>query len=544
MLNFLNTLLVYCKKKYKILLILFLFSLYFIGYQLIGDTKYKMIKEFLPERVKSFLKETVYIIPTLQSKNLKLQDELTQTQNTIKTLNYSTEKIVNSFMEKMSNDEISDFILTLDNKDYYNTFVKVAIWTKLSKYFSANKELFYLNKNEDKKIIKSKTGNYMLEKFESYLLPARDNWAGKPVAYIDDFENKGLIVTGDGIFFWFDFNKLNNRKLKVETIPSNIRVLIDYEEFYKSSRHSVRDLLIFNEQIYISYVKEVSNQCYNISILSAKIDFNFLEFQEFFSYPDCNDKKAMYGEFAAYISGGRIFPFKEDKLLLSIGVIRDYRVNSEKYHETVKDVAPYAQNKNKLFGKIISIDQKSKNYNILSMGHRNPQGLYYNKDKNIIINSEHGPEGGDEININFSPDTKEIENYGWPIASYGTHYDYKFREEAPLHNSHSKYGFIEPIRIFTEAIGPSEIIKIPNEFDQNFTNDYMLASMGGSKSKGGRSIYHLRFDNDFKKIIFEERIPIGERIRDMLYRKDQKKIILILEGPNMPSVAILSKVAN
>ena len=178
------------------------------------------------------------------------------------------------------------------------------------------------------------------------------------------------------------------------------------------------------------------------------------------------------------------------------------------------------------------------------MGHRNPQGLYYNKDKNIIINSEHGPAGGDEININFSPDTKEIENYGWPIASYGTHYDFKFREEAPLHNSHSKYGFIEPIRIFTDAIGPSEIIKIPNEFDQNFTNDYMLASMGGSKSKGGRSIYHLRFDNNFKKIIFEERIPIGERIRDMLYRKDQKKIILILEGPNMPSVAILSKVAN
>ena len=147
MLNFLNTLLVFCKKKYKILLILFLFSLYFIGYQLIGDTKYKMIKEFLPERVKSFLKETVYIIPTLQSKNLKLQDELTQTQNTIKTLNYSTEKIVNSFMEKMSNDEISDFILTLDNKDYYNTFGKVAIWTELSKYFSVNKELFYLNKN-------------------------------------------------------------------------------------------------------------------------------------------------------------------------------------------------------------------------------------------------------------------------------------------------------------------------------------------------------------------------------------------------------------
>lgn len=534
------------KKKYKILIALFLFSfsLYFIEYQITDHAITKNIKKNLPEKVKAFLKETVFIIPTLKSQNLALQSELTKTNNTIKSLNYSAEKFFNSFVEKMSNDEIPDLILTLDNDEYYNTFGKVAIWTKLSKYFSENKIFFYLNKNKNKEIIKSKTGNYVLEKFESYLLPTRDNWGGKPVAYIDDFENKGLVVTGDGTFFWVDFNKLNNIKLKAETIPSNLREVISYKKFYESSRHSVRDLLIFNKKVYISFVKKVSNQCYNISILSAKIDFDFLEFKEFFSYPDCNDKKAMYGEFAAYISGGRIFPFKEDKLLLSIGVIRDYRINSKKYHETIKDNAPYAQNKNKPFGKIISIDLKSKNYNVLSMGHRNPQGLYYNKDKNIIINSEHGPAGGDEVNINFAPDTKEIENFGWPIASYGKHYDFKFREEAPLHDSHSKYGFIEPVKIFSPAIGPSEIIKVPNEFNQSFANDYMLASMGGSRSPKGRSIHHLRFDNNFKKIVFEDIIPIKERIRDMFYLEDQKKIVLILEGPNMPSISILSRATN
>jgi glucose/arabinose dehydrogenase len=46
-----------------------------------------------------------------------------------------------------------------------------------------------------------------------------------------------------------------------------------------------------------------------------------------------------------------------------------------------------------LIGKIISIDEKTKEYKILSLGHRNAQGLYYDKDNNIIYFTEHGPQG-------------------------------------------------------------------------------------------------------------------------------------------------------
>ena len=44
------------------------------------------------------------------------------------------------------------------------------------------------------------------------------------------------------------------------------------------------------------------------------------------------------------------------------------------------------------------------------MGHRNPQGLYYSKDDDIIILTEHGPKGGDEININLKPNAKNVKN--------------------------------------------------------------------------------------------------------------------------------------
>ena len=53
------------------------------------------------------------------------------------------------------------------------------------------------------------------------------------------------------------------------------------------------------------------------------------------------------------------------------------------------------------------------------MGHRNPQGLYIDKDKNIF-STEHGPRHGDEINLIF-----ENKNYGWPKASFGTDYETK-----------------------------------------------------------------------------------------------------------------------
>ena len=56
------------------------------------------------------------------------------------------------------------------------------------------------------------------------------------------------------------------------------------------------------------------------------------------------------------------------------------------------------------------------------MGHRNPQGVFYDKKEDIIYSTEHGPQGGDEINININPNPNNIKNYGWGISSYGEHY--------------------------------------------------------------------------------------------------------------------------
>ena len=58
-----------------------------------------------------------------------------------------------------------------------------------------------------------------------------------------------------------------------------------------------------------------------------------------------------------------------------------------------------AQDKSRDVGKLVSINLDTNEKKIISMGHRNPQGLYYHSNLNYLFSTEHGPNGGDEINL-------------------------------------------------------------------------------------------------------------------------------------------------
>ena len=61
---------------------------------------------------------------------------------------------------------------------------------------------------------------------------------------------------------------------------------------------------------------------------------------------------------------------------------------------------------------------------IFSYGHRNPQGLAFHPETGVLWETEHGPQGGDEVNI-----VQPGKNYGWPVASYGREYAPERRED-------------------------------------------------------------------------------------------------------------------
>ena len=201
--------------------------------------------------------------------------------------------------------------------------------------------------------------------------------------------------------------------------------------------------MIDNDNIYVSYIGERENNCYDLKIITSKINKDYLNFKEFYKTSTCVNENNAHGFWAHQGAGGRIIKLDDNNLLFTTGDFRN---------------RPLAQDLDNDFGKILKINIQNKNTNVVSFGHRNPQGLYYSKKFDFILSTEHGPKGGDEININIKP-FLEIKNFGWPISSYGEHYSKHYTKEilkeAPLNKSHKKFGFEEPIKFFDPSIGIS-----------------------------------------------------------------------------------------
>ena len=329
-------------------------------------------------------------------------------------------------------------------------------------------------------------------------------------AYIDFYQNNIFITSSRGVLA---FRKnINDDKINFKQIKNNINDFIGLKQFKKDKTNSIKDLLIYKDKIYISYTDEIKKDCWNTSIIFGNIDFEKIKFEKFFTSQKCiNSINPIDNEFNAMSGGGRMVPFDDNHILFSIG---EY-LNSYLAQDIESDN-----------GKIIKVNINNYDHKIISIGHRNPQGLYFDDENNFILSTEHGPKGGDEINL-IEVDqinTNKILNYGWPISSYGEHYvdsEEKYKKY-PLHKSHSEYGFIEPLTYFTPSIGISEIVKIRK-------NKYVASSL---KYK---SLYFFEIDNK-KKIINLNKTEVFERVRDLKFYDN--KLYLFME--DTASIGIIS----
>jgi aldose sugar dehydrogenase len=104
---------------------------------------------------------------------------------------------------------------------------------------------------------------------------------------------------------------------------------------------------------------------------------------------------------------------------------------------------------------------------IYSWGHRNPQGLIINQETGVIWETEHGPRGGDELNI-----IKKSVNYGWPVISYGINYDGK-----PITNLTEKKGLEQPQHYWIPSIGPSGATFITGDKYKGWKGNLLMGSL-------------------------------------------------------------------
>lgn len=326
-----------------------------------------------------------------------------------------------------------------------------------------------------------------------------------------------------------------NDQIKIKKIKNNFNTIVKNKKIYLSGNEGLRDLKIIDDYLFLSYPKlifdsSLNKECFTLGIMFAKMNFSSLNFREFFSLDKCPEN----GSWGSTRSGGRI-EADNSNIYLTVGDFGDMIPNQ------------VSQNSNSFYGKIISINKENpKNINIISMGHRNPQGLLFDKNKNFLLSSEHGPNGGDEVNL-IDLNNKKIKNFGWPISSYGEHYPGTVKghhdantypdiaKYAPLHKSHKEFGFIEPLINWTPSIGVSQIVLDEN----NDKKRILVAAMGNNIPEGDRTIHEYIFSEGYEDKLNYDKIVIGERIRDMIFDKKTNQLIMILE--NTPVIGILKK---
>ncbi len=145
------------------------------------------------------------------------------------------------------------------------------------------------------------------------------------------------------------------------------------------------------------------------------------------------------------------------------------------------------------------IPQKDALPEIWSYGHRNVQGAVLNPQTGELWTAEHGPKGGDEINIDLAG-----KNYGWPKASYGSHYD-----GTPIPDDHAAQGFAEPVFHWNPSISPSGLLFYTGDRFPAWKGDLFTGALNGM------ALIRLHLENG--KPVKEERLlqDLKERIRDV-----------------------------
>lgn len=145
---------------------------------------------------------------------------------------------------------------------------------------------------------------------------------------------------------------------------------------------------------------------------------------------------------------------------------------------------------------------------IWTYGHRNIEAAAIQPGSGVLWIAEMGPRGGDELNL-----IKTGQNYGWPVVSWGQHYD---GEDIPNPPTHPRFA---DARIhWTPVISPSGM---------EFYTGNMFSEWRGSALIGGlttQGIVRIGFDG--MKVTGEERIPLGARIRDIEQAPDGSVYVL------------------
>jgi len=293
-------------------------------------------------------------------------------------------------------------------------------------------------------------------------------------------ENSLLISQKDGKITLLDLKSKETKN--IQNIP---KVL------YRG-QGGLLDIQKKDEWIYLTYVKNVKGQGATTLARAKILDNKLVEFKDLLVTKSFSSTSHHFGSRIAFDDKGHVF--------FSIGDRGD--------RHSAQDLSNHKGSILRLnLDGSIPLDNPFVNNakaldEIYSYGHRNPQGLFFDKNNKTLYSNEHGPRGGDEINI-----IKKGSNYGWPIVSQGKEY----WNSSFVGNFRSKENYIDGIKVYVPSIAPSSLISYSGKKYNN---------LKGNLFSGALKLQHLNqiILDENNKVVKENRLleDLHERIRNVV----------------------------
>jgi aldose sugar dehydrogenase len=223
--------------------------------------------------------------------------------------------------------------------------------------------------------------------------------------------------------------------------------------------------------------------------------------------------------------GGRLAFMRDGTLLVTTGERAEYREDAQRLGSTLGKIVRINDD-GSAPGDNPFVTREGAAGTIWSYGHRNPQGLYVDAATDTVYSADHGPRGGDELNI-----IDKGANYGWPIATHGI--DYTGGRLSPFE---TYPGMKEPITFWTPSIGIGGVALYRGVMFPEWDGDALVGAMGHQ--------HLVRVDLQDGRVIGREKLLEDRkaRFRQIKVAPDGAVIALIDAVDNQPASGQLLRI--
>lgn len=280
-------------------------------------------------------------------------------------------------------------------------------------------------------------------------------------------------------------------------VPEPVAVLPDV---YANGQGALTDVVPHprfaqNRLVYLAFSAGTAKANGTRVVKARLVDDQLQDIEEIFRARPDKDTGAHFGARLAFL--------KDETLLITVGDGAQYREKAQDLGNMLGSIIRIGDDgsvpqDNPFVGREGALPE------IWSYGHRNPQGIVVDPVTGRVYATEHGPRGGDELNL-----VKAGKNYGWPLATYGV--DYTGAAITP----YQQYpGTEQPLTYWTPSLAPSGLALCRSCLWPQWEGDIFAGMLMGTQVQRVRLLDNGKVEREG---LFEE---VGERIRDVRFGPD------------------------